>query len=373
MKVTCDAGDLLSALSRCSIVVDREGRNPILSTVLFEMEGSNLLLSGTDLAVTISNSVPISDVGTPIKFAIKHYALKQWLTYSARAKDNVIFDIGENKTKGRCGKNTAEFNHFDSEMFPIIDAPSGKLIVEIPGKDFVSITQNVADLASTKAHHETFCHVKMRVKDGLFEMVATDGAAFGWQKASVRDSDAEVSLLVHHKAILAVEGALRKYDKITIRADDRTVFFEAPSCYAYTRIGNQKYPEVAPFLNEDHKNKALVAVSVLIDALRASIGFSKEDQGSAAKIGFEPEHNLVSIGSPYTEIGENESIINANRIIGEKASFHVNIDYLLNILGKIETLECWLHYEEQEDGTPKPLHVSDTEGKQRYLLAGIAR
>ena len=64
MEISLDKSDLLKELAAAQGVVERKNTIPILSSFLFEAKGNNLLITATDLDLSLRTSCP-ARVRTP--------------------------------------------------------------------------------------------------------------------------------------------------------------------------------------------------------------------------------------------------------------------------------------------------------------------
>lgn len=368
----CDSLELLNALDRCNPVISESAAHNFSSLVLLEI-GSSLGVHASDSSVTVCNNISAyNKEGDDVSVLVNHRAIKQWLAYSFDARGNIEFSFdGTTLTAKANNRRKANFISINDYFPNIFRVDGNEEIARLEGSDLTDAIGNIASLASPESY-DVKRFVKFMLRGDSFEMMATDGFVFGYQRGRAKQVTKGQETLIDHRAFLAISSAVKNFDTVRIHRRKRegrsdVIFFVADGCYTYTQVSDDRYPDVKPFLSEDYPNKCLINKEEARRALLASRGFTKKDEGKPTLVCV--DNGSLRIGSAKTERGSNVDYIEALQAIGSPIEVKANIDYWVNTLSRVQGVNAWLHLDVDASNVPKMVHITDMGGRQKFLIA----
>ena len=121
MKFSVNQKDLQESLSFCQNVIERRSTLPILSNVLLEASGKELIITATDLDMIFVHriqSVEIEKEGKTTTNSLIMYDIVR--KFSSGKKINVQ-SLSENKMQLESEKSKFKLNCIDPQEFPLIE------------------------------------------------------------------------------------------------------------------------------------------------------------------------------------------------------------------------------------------------------------
>lgn len=313
MKITTTSKDLKQGLSITSGIA-KTGILPILSNILLSKSGPTLTFKATDNEVEVKTTVTTGDGDD---FSVTVPAAKFSKIVDALPDDaKVTIDIDGDKMTIKSGRSKLGLQTMPAADFPTMGADTLAGEIDIGQQQLKTMLQSVAHAMDTKLTKPFLCGAFFDVKDGVFNVVATDG--FRLANNSTKTDSEDVSEIVPRNTIIKLIKLLGD-GVVKIQFFNGKVRFLIGDTEITSKLHEGKYPDysrVIPKNNdisiEFEKNKILECVGVATIVLgknrvsriavsdaftmtctaageTSSDGFEIDYKGEALDIGFNPD------------------------------------------------------------------------------------
>jgi DNA polymerase III sliding clamp (beta) subunit (PCNA family) len=335
------------------------------------VEGHTLTLAATNDRVSAVGKIRVIE-GEDWEGIIQYSRFFGWLNSLADPGDNLHFSPAK-KLNCKLDKNRrASFAISDSFYFPKVFDPPDEIVAKINRKSFGAMVRSVASLASTEAHNDVLRYAVLEIYPDRIAIIATDGVKFGYQKNLINDSE-RATFYINSAALLGMDAAIGG-EAVDISFNNGKVFFNSGNIYTYAVVPKSiKYPDVQVFFTQDLKHKARLPRDSFINALRASAAFADRENLESKQAVIRILEDGVSISADRGETGGNETVIPLGQeaIINPNMRLKVNVEELIAICERIDSLFVWIYFEREPNGAPKPMAVTGMDDSQRFVLAVI--
>lgn len=338
MEILVGKSELSSALSKVQGIVEKKNTVPILSCVLFEVEGSNLFVSATDLEISLRS----------------RYQAEVSTEGAVTAPAKKIFEIVRELPEGDV-RITAE----DGGWVRLEMGRARFKVMSLPKEDFPSVPQieggeklefdaamlgEMIDKTSFAMSHDQTRHALNGILweispagDGQAEcrMIATDGHRLAYIK---RVCQGEVTgsrgAIVPRKAIVEVKRLLGEESggKIEVFFQENRLSFRLGESIMVTRLVEGQFPDYRQVIPEETGRKAVVGREDFYKAVRRIATLSSE---RAAPLKFQFKKGGVTVSAVNPEVGEATEDLEAE-YQAEEMEIGLNARYIVEAFSALE-------------------------------------
>ncbi len=365
MEFTVKKYPLLEELELTQGVVERKTTIPILSNLLFEGKGNQLLLTATDLELSICTSceAKIKKDGSGTIPAKKLLELVRLLP-----DEEIRFKILDNHwVQIQSGKKTYKMVGMSKDNFPAIPEPPHAL-AKIPARLLRGLIERTAFAISVEESRYTLNGGLLILKPEMAAMVATDS-----HRLALAETDHKFAGLNNEVRVLVPKKALVEIQRLTADAgddsviefsrDDSYLFFQAGSRRLVSRILTGQFPNYEAVLPRENNKAVVLDRNELNDAVRR-VSQLADQRSRAVKFSVSTEGVEISAQSP--EYGEATETIE-KPYKGEPISIGFNAQYMLDFLAAAPDGPVRLELkDEQSAGQMRP--EADTPFRYRYVI-----
>jgi DNA polymerase-3 subunit beta len=341
MEFTIQQSDLAYALTTALASVPSKSTLAILSAVLLEAEKDELRITGTDLDVTTTITVPCT-VKTPGRAAVqaRHFAEtvrklpKDQVKVAEDAQGRISIEYGKGKGK------TAVPRQNDQE-FPVLPTIKADAKASIEGPVLARLIQRSAYAVSSDETRPMLNGVYVQAEGQSVAFVATDGHRLaraikkgefgGLGKQSVIVPSKTIGALgrLASEATSPVEIAVSTQRnhvafKLRIGANDVTV---------YSRLLEGPFPNYEQVIPKNNPKQLVVSRTQLREALDR-VATHSDNITHQVRFGVAPSEVRLSVNT--ADVGSGEETVEA-KYDGDEIEVGYNANYLLDILRTIET------------------------------------
>jgi DNA polymerase-3 subunit beta len=365
MEFTVGKNDLVKELQLTQGVVERKTTIPILSNLLFEVEGGRLTLTATDLELSIRTSceAKVKKEGSGTIPAKKLLDLVRLLP-----EGDIRFKLLENHwVQIVSDRKTYKLVGLSKENFPALPAFPPAL-VRIPAKLLADLIGKTIFAISTEESRYTLNGALAILKPEGMVMVATDGHRLALIEAShkFQGLPGEVRTLVPRKAlgeILRLVGEAGQDSEFDFAQDESHLFFQVGPRLLISRKLTGQFPNYEAVLPRDNNKSVVLDRDELQNALRR-VSQLADQRSHAVKLMLAKEGVELSASSP--DYGEAKEAID-REYNGDPISIGFNADYLLDFLAASSEGPVVLELkDEQSAGQLRP--EGDPSTHYRYVI-----
>ena len=328
MKLTIDKAALLEGLQTVQNVVSVRSTLPILSNVLLTAEGDGLLLSTTDLEVSVRCKVggSVDSEGSTTIPVRRLSSIVRELPESS-----VELDVDDkDQASVTCGSAFFKIVGIAGEEFPPMPAAEeGNFCYHLDQGVFREMLKKTSYAASTDETRYVLNGVLLSFKEGKLTMVATDGRRLALVENEVEfPAEAEADMILPSKAVNELQHVLKDEGELRIFAKDNQVVFEFEDVMVASKLIDGTYPNFRQVIPAQCEERVTIEREILLTALkRASL--IAADKASATKLTFDNNNLVILTSTP--DVGEARETIPI-KYTGKEITVAFNPDYMMDPL-----------------------------------------
>ncbi|MCX6717957.1 MAG: DNA polymerase III subunit beta [Candidatus Taylorbacteria bacterium] len=366
MKIECIKEKLHMAVSKAEKVVSKNLNLPVLSCLLFETKGNNLIIRSTNLDLGLEISIPVK-VEQEGKVAIPAQVLSSFLNNLSDDK-NIVLETVENTLKIYSSSSEANIKTLSTDDFPTVPMIDEGKTCKISSRDLISGIKSVIYSSSTSSVKPELSSVYIysHGDEGLV-FVATDSFRLAEKTIKTRKVIDLPGVLIPFKNASDILKIFDDVDEeIEINSTKNQISFNFNGLYLVSRVIDGNFPDYKQILPKERKTKVTVLKQDLINSLKISNIFS--DNFNQINIVVKNGKN-IQIKTKNLNIGENTNKIEAD-IEGEEIEANFNYRYIVDCLGSIASDSIILSL----NGINKPLVIQGSSDKTfTYLVMPMNR
>ena len=339
MKITTDQAHLFSGIQTVSTVVPPRATLPILSNMLLSTEQEELILSATDLDISISTRVPVEVVQPG------------GITVPARKLLQIVRELPDTKvsleTEGDRISLSSDHGHYvltgiPADQFPSLPTDVEGTAVGVGGDLMKEMIEKTIFAASADETRPVLNGVLWRIddRDGVGEttMVATDGHRLARIIAQLPEfagkrAEAILPPKVLNQFVRLISSGAQLTKAIV---GESFVAFDLGTTVLFSRVIEGPYPDfeqVIPTQNEKH---LVVARNVLVPAIRR-VSILADAETHQVRLSLS-EHS-IKLTSASRDIGSEAMEMLQAKYEAEELEIAYDASYLMDILRNMDSEE----------------------------------
>ena len=323
MKFRCEREDLEKALSTAGrAVTTRGGALPVLAGIHLELQGDNLLATGTDLDLTIAVNTVVG--GEEDGVAVLPSKLANDIV-KAVPSGKIEVKIDGDEAQITAGRSEFSLRVIPADEFPRVAEPPESAL-ELDAAAFRDSLKQVVPAASSDDSRPILTGVLMAAEEDGLRLVATDS-----YRLSVRDLpgtsvlSGDESVLVPSRSLSELSKVLDGDDTLTLRLGERDATFEIGSVRVSTRLIEGDFPNYRGLIPSSQPNNLIVNRAELLEAVRRVRLLAQE----ATPIRMIMKSSGLELVAVTQDVGQAHEAIDA-KYTGEELTVAFNPEYLLN-------------------------------------------
>jgi DNA polymerase-3 subunit beta len=343
MKLTITREQLQEGLVAVAASVPTKTTLPVLANLLLEASRDGLRLSGTDLDIAVSTTVPA--------------ALDQEgaITLPARKLVEIVRELpsnpiriiasGEQRVSIECGRSKFRLLGLPREEFPAFPTVKFEGGWRASAKDLQKLIGHVAFAASTEESRPILNGVLWELRPERMRMVATNGHRLARMDVpTAGEGGGQADLIVPPKALEQIRRLFGAEEEIEVARSENHLGFRSASTQVFTRLIEGPYPNYEQVIPRENDKTATVDKAMLSAALRR-MSIVASDQTHRIRMGFANGSCKLSVQTP--DLGEAQEEVTV-AYDGDPLEIGFNAAYLLEILKYIPTDEVRLTFKAPE-------------------------
>jgi DNA polymerase-3 subunit beta len=315
----------------------------VLSNLLVEAGKDGLRLSGTDLDIAVSTTIPASvDQEGAITLPAKKLVEIVRELPSAGIR---ISGSGEQRVSLECGKSRFKLLGLSRDEFPAFPAINFENSWKIKSGDLQKLISHVAFAASTEESRPILNGVLWELRPDRMRMVATNGHRLARMDVPLTSqSGATSDLIVPPKALEQIRRLFKADEEIEIAKSENHLGFRSDSTQVYTRLIEGPYPNYEQVIPRENDKVCTADRSAITSALRR-MSTVASDQTHRIRLAFASGSCKLSVQTP--DLGEAQEEVSVT-YEGDPLEIGFNATYLLEVLKYMPTDEIRLTFKAPE-------------------------
>jgi len=328
-------GEFLKELQYVQGGVERKTTVPILSNLLLETAGNTLVVTATDLDVTLQCVCPAS-VKTSGAAAVSARKLFDIVRFLPDA-DIHFKGEGENWIHITCERSKFKIASLSKESFPALPSVDAQKFL-LPSQPLNYMSSRCTFAITQEESRYTLNGALMILNPSNITLVSTDGHRLVFISHSV-----EVAGLEEEERILIPKKTLTELGKLTgeetaaveFGSSENHLFFQVGDRLLVSRRLAGQFPNYNMVIPRENDKKAVMNTLELADALKR-VSVMADDESHAVRLSVKKDQ--LDIHSSGAEIGEAKESVPA-KYDDEGLEIGFNAQYLLDFLGGLDSDE----------------------------------
>ncbi len=363
MDFSVKKSDILKELSYVQGVVERKNTIPILSNLLLETKGTDLLVTATDLDVSIECSCPAS---IKVSGALTISARKLFEIVRLLPESDVYFKSLEKEwIQITCEKARFKIVGLSKENFPTMPTIKGTNCQLPPDLLRYMINRCVFAITQEESRYSLNGALMILNVSGL-TMVTTDGHRLVLISKSLPISgiEGEQRVLIPRKTLIELSKLLVDEESdIQFGSDENHLFFKINKRLLISRALAGQFPNYEMVLPKDNDKKVVVSTPDFSDALKR-VAIMADERSHAVKLSL--KDGQLDIQSSSADFGEAKESVGV-QYSGEPMEISFNAQYLLDFLGVVDDDEVHVELKDKEtQGLLRP--EKNSEYTYQYII-----
>ena len=329
MRVTFDGGVLGKGLYALQNAINTRSTLPILANTLIETKDGHIQLSGTDLELGVTTTIPahIHEAGAttiPIKrFGDLVKELPQQHPVTLTVKKNHI-------TVVECGTSHFKLMGLPPEEFPKLPTLPEQHTLQLPQQTLLTMLNLTAFAMSHDETRYVLNGAFLMAKKGRIRLVATDGRRLAMTEHLIPGAASipEQQAIIPTKTIHELHRLLGADELVKITFGNNQVRFDLGATTIISRTIEGEFPNYEQVIPPEAPSKMKLSREALLLAIRrASLWTTQESQS----IKFDLSKNQLVVSKQTPELGEAREEVEAE-YHGQELSVGFNPSYLMDVL-----------------------------------------
>lgn len=330
MKLTISSGVLLKRLSIIGGVVSNSPIVPVTENFLFELEGTELTVTGTDLHTIMRTRIEVMGQGDGkalIQAKLLLDTLKSLPEQPVTITTKSDFTTELATSNGRF--KLAGENPLDFPKTP--EVKEGKQI-EFTGESLLNGISNTLYATSSDELRPSMSGINLSI-NGKATFAATDGHRLIRYNQEGIAHDQEFSVILPKKSCALLKSNLKPTDQVKAEFSSNHASFTFDTTEMITRLIDERYPDYENAIPRDNPFKLVVNKFDLLGSLKRIINYSNKGTNQIRFI----LSDSVNVKAENLEFNNEASEQVKAEYVGERLEIGFNGKFLIEMLGSLNT------------------------------------
>jgi DNA polymerase-3 subunit beta len=327
MKLSVTRDNLHAGLGAVSATIPTKTTLPVLSNILLDARDGRLMLSGTDLDISVSVSIEadVSEAGSVTVPARKFAEIVREL---GAAPVHIQVDGVEIRIES--GKSRFKLFGLAPDEFPSAPEVDFSDSWKMDAALVQELISRTSFAVSSEESRPILNGVLWQLKPDSAAMVATNGHRLAKMTIELSGSGSppEADLIVPPKALQQVQRLFDKQGEIELAHSRNHLAFRSPTRLVYTRLIEGPYPNYQQVIPTDNDRIATANRDGLSAAIRR-MAVVASDQTHRVRMSFTKDSLSFRVQTPDLGEAEEEMAVDYK---GEPLEIGFNANYLLEVL-----------------------------------------
>jgi len=331
VRLTCDSVQLARALGAVARAIPARTALPVLGMVLLETTADGLLLSATNLELSIRRRIGAS-VAAEGAIAVPGRLLADYAGALPPEPLDLDLDRPQQRLRLRSSSFKAEIYGVAADEFPPAPTVDGGACLELRAHRLVEAISDTLAAASTDEARPVLTGIRLEVSGGRLRLVATDGYRLAVREVGVgEDHEADawavtVPARTMSEVVRILRGAGDADVAMTISPAGNHVVFRAPDAEIASRVIDGTFPDAGRLVPGKHLTGVTVAATELSHRVQALTPFA---HGSANVVRLEATTGSIALAAAANDVGSARTDLDAE-VIGPDLAVAFNARFLLD-------------------------------------------
>lgn len=336
MNFKCVKSDLLDGIQIVQRAISSKTTLPILSGILFDLKKDKLILSATDLEISIKSDVKVKTLKEG-SLVVPAKLIENIIRYLPESTIEIRLQDKKNQIQILCEQTEFFINTVFSTDFPKIPELEAEVDYKIKTKELIDGAKKVIRATSKDETRLIFTGVLLKIKENLLNLVATDSYRLAaWEAEGPEETKNEIEIIIPARALeeLIKIISIKSASEIRISLAGNQIMFALDDVCLISRLIEGQFPDYKKLLPQEYEIELSLERQTFADAIKRisllaqgnlplkidlsrgqtdilaetqEIGQAKESlrvdyQGKEIQISFNPQYLLDGLNSTSEEM-----------------------------------------------------------------------
>ncbi|MDP2470190.1 MAG: DNA polymerase III subunit beta [Candidatus Palauibacterales bacterium] len=326
MKLSVTRDSLHTGMGAVSATIPTKTTLPVLSNILLVAKDGKLVLSGTDLDISVSVAID-AEVTTEGSVTVPAKKFAEIARELPAAPVHIQADGVEIRIES--GKSRFKLFGLPPEEFPTFPEVDSGESWAMQAADLHELISKTSFAVSNEESRPILNGVLWQLRDGTASMVATNGHRLARLTVPLEGGGApEADLIVPPKALQQVGRLFEKDGDVRVSRSKNHLAFRTEARSVYTRLIEGPYPNYQQVIPSDNDKKATASREGLAAAIRR-MAVVASDQTHRVRMRFSDGTLSFRVQTPDLGEAEEEMAVDYD---GDTLEIGFNANYLLEVL-----------------------------------------
>jgi len=306
MLFRCDGLDLSEAVNKVLKAVSSKTISPILEGIKISAYGDSVVLSGTDLELSITKTIKaevIDEGQTVVPGKLFGEYLRKLTT------EQISLELNE--------RNQLRISYSDSEGFiqcmDVLEFPELKNVdkeqyFEVNRQDLKNLINNVIFAVAVDDSRPILKGVLFEINDGKVRAVALDGFRMAMANKNIISTASDFSFIVPARSLAEISRMLDSDETVKIYVHSNNLMVDMNDTIITTRLLEGQFINYRQILNSNFNTTVSIKKSQLEDAIDRASLLSKGDKNSRVKFDITENSLVLTSDSEIGNVKENITV-----------------------------------------------------------------
>jgi len=335
---------------------------PILGNILLATDGTRLRLAATNLELSVNCWIE-AEIEEEGKIAVPARLLQEFVSSLPNAPVSMVLNQANRTLQLKCLRTEGRIKGVNADEFPSIPTVQDGQTFTQPAHLLKEMISQVAIAAATDDSRPIFTGVLTSIGPSI-TMVAADGFRLGLRSTEIEGGPAEdVVMIIPARSLLELARILPdgkgqdEQVEIALTPNKNQVMFRTSSVELVSRLIEGQFPNYKQIMPKEWKTQVVVPKGEFLNAAKTASFFARD---SANIVRLHLESGEMTVRAESTELGDNESRIDAIVEGQQQADIAFNAKYLTDALNVVESEQIKLEITSAgSPGVIKPVDSTD--------------
>lgn len=333
MRISVTKEQLSAALRKVMSAVSSRPVIPVLNNVLVEAKEEKLILTASDLDITIRCHIPAL-IEQPGIITIPGKMFSQIVASLPSGDVSLVSDESLHTTIS-CGKSYYKLAGMEWSDFPLDNEFEETWNFSISAFAFRKSLSKVSYSRSVEESRKVLNGILLSVRNGNLTFAATDGRRLALIEQALENGEnlPDGDVILPPKAVNELERIFDRDEKLVVRISESRVSFESGNVFVTSKVVEGTYPNFRQVIPASFSRQAVMPREVFATVL-ARVAIVVHGTSNAVALALKPAEMIVSASSP--ENGESHEPVDIS-YDGTPVAISFNPDFLA---APLKNLEC---------------------------------
>lgn len=340
-----DKNNVIKGLQVVQNIIGDSAILPIISNILIETKENNIILTATDLIISIKTSIPIKIVE---KGSITIPARKFSEIVKELPDEKTEIEVKENKVKITCGDCLYNIMGIPKQEFPKFpEVKKGGTSFIINSDVLKELIRMVIFAVAQEPTRKTLNGICLTYIKDIIKLTATDGKRLAFIESKVKgagslaeESSTDINIIIPSKCMTELQRILPDDKNVEVLIFENKVAFETENITVVSSLIEGQYPEFDEIINREGGKKIVLDSEKLFGAVKR-VAIVVIEKGGGVKLNI--SKNKLVLNASTSELGEAEEKIEI-KYDGEDELIVLNSKYLIELLRNIGSSEIEVNF-----------------------------